>query len=179
MVKTKKGKGRVVKVTDDCLVTLKAEVPLMLVSRDTIDGILDKIRVLKLTQPGSIYNTRPQVGVAFVFCVPKKSLKTLAKKNIVWEMVNKKIILIFQPHNDIETMPVGSSELDEEYFTVTGEDAKKQPKSLVKVVEAVGLTGDDRWETALVLDKMLKDRHRRPVPVSIFFRFYKNIFFIS
>mgnify|MGYP001556315865 FL=1 len=91
-------------------------------------------------------------------------------------MVNKKIILIFQPHNDIETMPVGSSELDEEYFTVTGEDAKKQPKSLVKVVEAVGLTGDDRWETALVLDKMLKDRHRRPVPVSIFLDSTKTYF---
>ena len=80
MAKQKKGKNKVVKVTEDSLVTPKAEVPLMLVPRDTIDGILSKIRVLKLTQPGSIYNSRPIVSVAFVFFLcKKKSLKTLEK----------------------------------------------------------------------------------------------------
>ena len=78
MVKTKKGKSRVVKVTEEYLVTPKAEVPLMVVPRDAIEGILAKIRVLKLTQPGSIYNSRPIVSVAFVFLC-KISLKTLEK----------------------------------------------------------------------------------------------------
>ena len=71
---------------------------------------------------------------------------------------------------------MGSSALDEEYYKVTGEDAKTHPKNLVKVVEAVGLTSEDRWETASVLDQLLKDRHRKPVPVSIFLESTKKYF---